>query len=595
MYKYKKPQFLKAFSLLRKMMLPNQYKSFIGMFFLILFGTCVEAFSLGLIFPVLAIISGEGSINIKIQSFFSHYFSIELNSNELFTLVLNCLIIAFIFRTLFLAVVSYAQSKYSFSFRAIVAQNLFRRYLNASLPYHLKKNSSELLHTLFIKTGAVTNLNQQVLLVLAESMTIFVLGIMLIVIEPVGALLVIFILLFAGWIFVYFTRSHLTLWAHQLNEVDVQRIKIVQESLGGIRDVKLLGRGEKFLSDFKKCDDSSCRISYLKATLQSLPRLWLEFLAFGSMCIFIYTFLFFNNSSQMILPTLGVFAATAFRIMPSINRLLVGFGSISSTLPIVENLAAEYCSYEILADLPANQGEVLQSIKLNESIEFDNVSYSYDESNSFVIKNLTCKIQVGSCVGFVGESGAGKTTLLNLLLGLYEPTRGRIMADGVDISSHVVSWRELIGFVPQDIFLLDNTLKANIAFGLDEDEVDNLSVNRALKDAQLENFVLNLPHGLDTIVGERGVRISGGQRQRIGIARALYKNPEVLVFDEATSALDNQTESFVMNAVDLMRGKKTVIIVAHRLSTIANCDYVYQISDGKVIKHGTPAQLNLIP
>jgi ABC-type multidrug transport system fused ATPase/permease subunit len=594
MSKNNSSQLVNSLIALWTMMLPCQRKSFVGMFFLILFGTCLEALGLGLIFPVLAIISGENLIAEKVYEYLDKFSLVKLDSNDLLFYGLACLFLVFLIRTIFLGVVSYIQSKYSFAFRSVIAQNLFRQYLEMPFSFHLKTNSADLLHTLFSKTSAVSSLNQQVLMVLSELMNILILGLMLVMIQPVGALSVILVLIFAGWIFVYYTRNLLTKWAYDLERVDVQRLKIVQEGLGGIKDIKLLGREKQFFDRFKESDEESCRVNYLQATLQSLPRLWLEFLAFGSICLFIYINLFFNDSVELILPTLGIFAAAAFRIMPSVNRILAGLGNIGFTLPVVKKLMIEYVPIANLNSKLIHSVFSQKSVKQETSIQFVNVGYRYENSNSLAVKNLNFQIKIGSCVGFIGESGAGKTTLINLLLGLHAPTTGEILFDGKNISRHFFSWRELIGFVPQDIYLCDDSLRLNIAFGLNESEVDDDLVLKAIRDSQLDRFVSTLPDGLNTNVGERGVRISGGQKQRIGIARALYKNPPILVFDEATSALDNHTEAYVMEAVNSMRKNKTLIIIAHRLSTVANCDYVYKMIDGEIVNHGTPFELGLI-
>jgi ABC-type multidrug transport system fused ATPase/permease subunit len=285
-----------------------------------------------------------------------------------------------------------------------------------------------------------------------------------------------------------------------------------------------------------------------------------------------------NRLLESILPALGLFTAAAFRIMPSVNRVLSGVQSLRYGLPVIDVVHAE---------LNLVMPKVVFSSKLvtpfREVIELSQISYTYPASAEAALKDISLTIQRGESVGFIGTSGAGKSTLVDILLGLLTPDTGKVRVDGQDIQTNLRNWQDQIGYVPQSIFLTDDTLRSNVAFGLPTDQIDEAAIWRAIYSAQLEQFVKELPLGLDTLVGERGVRLSGGQRQRIGIARALYHDPAVLVLDEATSALDTATESAVMDAVRALHGHKTLIIVAHRLSTIEHCDQFYRLERARLI------------
>ena len=321
----------------------------------------------------------------------------------------------------------------------------------------------------------------------------------------------------------------------------------------------------------------------LQLTLQPLPRLWLEMLAVTGLATLVLTLLVLGHELGAVLPTLGLFAAAAFRLMPSVNRVLTSFQSLRYGLPVINTLHREF----ELEPSAINEAGTTPT-PFGETIEFDRVSYTYATAHTSALEDLSVVIRRGESVGVIGTSGAGKSTFVDVLLGLLTPDSGAVLVDGVDIQHSLRSWRDQIGYVPQSIFLTDDSLRNNVAFGLPAAQVDETAVWRAIRAAQLEEFVNSLPEGLDTVVGERGVRLSGGQRQRIGIARALYHDPSVLVLDEATSSLDTATEREVMQAVSALHGAKTILIVAHRLSTVEHCDRLYRIERGRVVETGTP-------
>ena len=282
-----------------------------------------------------------------------------------------------------------------------------------------------------------------------------------------------------------------------------------------------------------------------------------------------------------ILPVLGLFGAAAFRLLPAVNRSIMSAQTINLNRPLVDVVAADLGLIISTATTKSDQSHLASSISVKD------LSFSYENASAQALTGVSVEIFRGEAVGLVGSSGSGKSTLVDVLLGLLKPTTGRVFVDGTDIHNNLRWWQDQIGYVPQSIFLTDDTLRRNVAFGLPKDEIDEVAIEAAIRSAQLEDFVASLPDGLDTIVGERGVRLSGGQRQRIGIARALYNNPDVLVLDEATSSLDTETEHGVMQAVQALQGEKTVIIVAHRLSTVEYCDRLYRLENARIVDEGT--------
>ncbi|MEO1940873.1 MAG: ATP-binding cassette domain-containing protein, partial [Candidatus Thioglobus sp.] len=314
---------------------------------------------------------------------------------------------------------------------------------------------------------------------------------------------------------------------------------------------------------------------------QQLPRLFLEFLAVLGLVALVLLMLWEGKPLDTLLPTLGLFAAAAFRLIPSINRILNAVQGLRFALPMLELLNNE------LSFLDSENTEARpHRCEFMTEFRLEKVSFQYPSSENLALVDVSFTIPSGASVGFIGESGAGKTTIVDIILGLITPDKGVVEVDGVNIQNNLRGWQDQIGYVPQTIFLTDDTLRRNIAFGLPNEQIDDARISRALKLAQLERFVKGLPEGLETMVGEFGVRLSGGQRQRIGIARALYHDPEVLVLDEATSSLDTKTEREVMDAVRELKGSKTLIIIAHRLSTVEKCDYLFKIEQGVLVDQG---------
>jgi ABC-type multidrug transport system fused ATPase/permease subunit len=361
------------------------------------------------------------------------------------------------------------------------------------------------------------------------------------------------------------------------------RIQHLQQGLGGAKDVKLLGRESDFLNQYSIHNKESARVNQLNNTVQQLPRIWLELLAVCGLVALVLVMLAQGGALETIIPKLGLFAVVTFRLMPSISRLLNVMQSLKYCLPVIDVLQKD-----LILPAPEEQENKSTQSTFHKSLELQHITYTYPSADLPSLKDISLSIQCGESVGFIGTSGAGKSTLVDILLGLLPPDHGVVSVDGKDIQKNLRFWQNQIGYVPQSIYLTDDTLLRNIAFGLSSEQINQESVLKAIRAAHLDDFIQSLPEGLNTIVGERGVRLSGGQRQRIGIARALYHDPSVLVLDEATSALDTATEVGVMEAVRELHGSKTIIIVAHRLSTIEHCDRLYQLENGQIKTYGTP-------
>jgi ATP-binding cassette, subfamily B, bacterial PglK len=497
------------------------------------------------------------------------------------------LVAVFTAKTLFLAFLASRQMRFVYGVQAELSERMFAGYLRQPYIFHLQRNSAQLIRnavgdsSLFTQTGLMAGIQ-----LLTELLVVVGVSALLVAVEPVGALAVVSILGAAGWGFHRLTHGRILRWGEARQLHDGLRIQHLQQGLGGVKDVKVLGREESFVAEYQRHNLGSARAGRRLQTLQQMPRLVLELLAVCGLAGLVLVMIGQGKPLDALLPTLGLFAAAAFRLMPSANRLIGAAQNVRYALPVVSVLHDELAA---IVDIPPLQRG--KPMSFTHELRLNGVGFQYPTAAHSALDGLSLTVKCGASVGFIGGSGAGKSTLVDVILGLLTPTGGAALVDGVDIRNNLRGWQDLIGYVPQAVFLTDDTLRRNIAFGFPDEEIDDVAVWRALRAAQLESYVTSLPDGLDTQVGERGVRLSGGQLQRIGIARALYHDPPVLVLDEATSSLDTATERSVMEAVHALHGRKTVLIVAHRLSTVAQCDHLFRIEAGRLVEQGSPATM----
>lgn len=358
------------------------------------------------------------------------------------------------------------------------------------------------------------------------------------------------------------------------------------QAIYGLKDVKVLNREEFFVRNYYETGKIGANVGRTYAMLNNMPRLLIETVFIVGVLTFIMIYMKGGGNVAAMVTTLAAFGVAAMRVLPSVNRINTYITEISYNQPSLEfvyqNLQQGMKTDAMLAERRAYSQK--EKLTLLDKIELNHISFHYPDSDKYIFRDARMEVPKGKSVGIMGTSGAGKSTIVDILLGLLHTQEGEITCDGVDIFKNYESWLAQIGYIPQSIYLIDESIRENIAFGIDEDKIDEKRIWEVLEEAQLKEFVEELPNGLDTTIGDRGVRLSGGQRQRIGIARALYHNPEILVFDEATSALDNDTEAAVMDAVNSFHGKKTMVIIAHRLNTIEKCDIIYKVEDGKLIE-----------
>ncbi len=569
-------------------MLPTHRKrGAIGLWLLMVLGMAFEMLGAGLVIPVIALLT-QDDIAVRYPIF--QQFSNSIGNPEKPTLVIFAmvsLITVYLVKNTYLAFLAWKQSKFIFDVQSELAQKLFAVYLRQPYTFHLQRNTANLIRNLQGEMGLLINSAlSPCILICAESLVVLGLFMLLILTEPFGTLAVFGVLFVAGAVFHRSTKHHIFQWSIKRQLHEGFRLKQLSQGLGGVKDVKLLGREDDFLNQYALHTTQTMKMNQRQFAMQQMPRLWLELLAIIGLAILMITMILRDRPMADVLPTLALFAAISFRLMPSANRLISSFQQIRFSIPAVDLLHKE-----LNLETDKEVVEALPEKRFEKNFRLENVSFSYPGTSKKALSSVSLTINKGELVGFVGESGSGKSTLIDVILGLLTPDEGGAYMDDINITQSPRSWQNQVGYVPQSIYLTDDTLRRNVAFGLADEDIDDALVLRALEAAQLGRFVRELKDGVGTIVGERGVRLSGGQRQRIGIARALYHNPNVLVFDEATSALDTETEMDVMESVIALRKSKTILIVAHRLSTVQRCDQIYRLAFGEIVAVGTPEKI----
>jgi ABC-type multidrug transport system fused ATPase/permease subunit len=492
------------------------------------------------------------------------------------------IVLIFILKNIY--VVFQAKMQYEFSYFGLrdLRCRMMDAYLHQRYPFHLNHNSAELIRNVNTDCNMFYSTVLNFLQLITEVVVCSMIGIYLIYKDAIIALGVVASMAFFMFVFMKKFRKIFDKMGAAYRVYDAGMLKCMQQSFGGIKEIKISDKEDFFQENFRRVTTDLAKNQSTNGIYNSIPKPVMETLCIGSLMLLVAIRVCMGTDPTKFVSTLSVFALGAFRLLPSINKLSGHIGVI------MYDKASVFAVHKELAEIQQiNQTERKENgvfMKFEKSIDVNNLTFQYEGSEYAVLQNVDLTIPKNKSVAFIGPSGAGKTTTVDLILGVLTPNSGSITVDGVDIHENMGGWHDKIGYIPQVIYMMDDTIRNNIAFGVPADEIRDEDVWAALEEAQLKDYVKSLEKGLDTEIGEMGVRLSGGQRQRIGIARALYKKPEVLVLDEATSALDNETETAVMEAIDSLQGKMTMLIIAHRLTTIKNCQIVYEIKDGKVDK-----------
>lgn len=515
------------------------------------------------------------------------------NSQKLAFFGASLLITAYIFKNIYLTYFQYLKQKFVLNKKLVLQNRLFKAYMTAPYTFYLSKNSAELLRNVNGEVGKIITGTMLPLLDISLNTIMFLfIVVTLLVLEPVITIITVIMMGGGGYLFLKITQKKTEDSGRISRLASGDMNRMILQGLGGFKEARVLNRENLFLKQYNKFAKRGIGAHIYQTVVKSLPKPIIETLLVVGILTVTLIMVYEGRSFSEIIPVLTLFGVAAVKLMPIFNTFIQQITSIRYSADAV------HAVYEDLNYLENNYPQFRESIlsetdrmKLDNGISIQNVSYQYPESDEYAVKNVNLDIPKGSAVAFVGASGAGKTTMVDIILGLLEPVNGKILVDGVDISKNLRGWMKNIGYIQQSDYLFDERIFRNIAFGIPDDEINDEKLNNAINAAQLNELIKKMPNGLRTRVGERGIRLSGGQRQRVTIARALYNNPQVLVMDEATSALDNITEKYVIEAIERLRGDRTIIMIAHRLTTVKNCDVIYLMEEGEIVANGTYEEL----
>ncbi len=496
-------------------------------------------------------------------------------------LIAVCIIGIYVIKNVYLILEKDYIFRFSYNTQMKLSTRLLAAYMKEPYTFHLNHNIAILQRSLHEDTSRFMQVILYTLELMAELAVSAVLVIYLLVVSKSITIIVLgFLAVFVGG-FLLISRKYSRRLGFENQGYQGKIFQWMNQALGGIKEIKILEREAYFTDEFRKYWKKYARGLRIARTISILPKYTVEAVSMAGLLIAVIVKLLFGEADSVyFISQLAAFAVAAMRLMPSVGRINEHASNMLYALPSVELVYHDLVGIEGLS--AGNRQERNRDWRLQREIQVQGVSYHYPDTEELVLDDVSLAVKKGTTVAFIGSTGSGKTTMVDIILGLLTPVKGVVMADDINVHEQAQTFHAQVGYIPQTIYLSDDSIRNNIAFGVREEQIDEEAVREAVEKAQLREFIDSLPHGLDTIVGDRGVRLSGGQRQRIGIARALYHDPEILVLDEATSALDNETESAVMEAIEHLQGMKTMIIIAHRLTTIRNVDVIYEVSDGKV-------------
>ena len=561
---------------------PKQKRKLIFVYIVVLIGSFWELLGVAAILPFIeTIMTPEASDGKWYTSLIIDMFG-ATDPMDRMSIMGIFIILIYVIKNVYLMFSSYVQASFSTGVQKELSVRLTSTYLGSSYLFHLDHNSSVLIRSVNQDVMGVFGMYFYLLRIVSEVFTVGAISIYIILLDPVLAISLIVILGSCMVLLVLGLKKLMKFFSRQEQNCESRMLQYLTQAFNGIKEIMVKNRQGYFVGAFEEASTTNARATKINYFLNSITSYIYEVVCIGGLFAIVILRLRGTADVSVYMTRLGAVAMAAFRLFPSMGRLTtntngmvynrVRLDYVYDTLKEIEN------DKDYIARLSENKDETMSFEK---EVEIKDVVWRYPEGQEDVLKGAGFTIKKGESIALIGPSGAGKTTMADVILGLLKPQKGQILLDGKDVYEHPAAWAKIIGYVPQAVYLTDDTIRSNVAFGIDEKEIDEKRVWDALEEAQLADFVKSLPEGLETNVGERGVRLSGGQRQRIAIARALYDDPKILVLDEATSALDNETETAVMEAIDSLQGSKTMIIVAHRLSTIRNCNKIYEISGGK--------------
>ena len=508
------------------------------------------------------------------------------NQRMYVTVLLGMLIGIFIFKNIYLIMEYGLQFSFIGKCRYEMQSGLIHSYIRKPYSFYLSADYGKVIRIIDNDVTGAFNLLSSALIFYTEMIVSIILGVTIMMMSPMMAIGMIVILLAELLLIAKGIKPVMRATGDEHRKQAAIANKWLLQSLNGIKSIKVSNKEDYFEINYKRHAKKNSEFIAKFQTLSNLPRLLIEAFTVAGVLLIMLILVLCGAELESLVPQLSAFIVAAMRLLPSVNRISTSINQVpfyeGGLDAIIDVLKGEKLDNKTASMVKKDAITNINGVTFNDDIVFDDISFQYQQSDKSILEGADFKIAVGQSVGIIGPSGSGKTTTVDIMLGLLTPTTGKVTVDGINIYDNLSGWLSHLAYIPQSIFLMDDTIRSNVAFGIASDNISDEKVMAALNEAQLGNFIAELPEGIYTTVGEQGVRLSGGQRQRIGIARALYNNPDILFFDEATSALDNETESAIMESINHLKGKKTLVIIAHRLSTIDNCDVVYKVENGKI-------------
>ena len=578
---------VKIFKKMNKLLDAKQKRVMVVIVFLMLIGGVLESLSISVVIPVVSVLLDPKAVETN-ELLAAIYNGLRLQNVTQFTVVmLVALIGAFILKNLFLFLQNVVQLRFVYTNQFATSRRMMINFMKRPYEYYLNADTAVIQRNITSDVNNMYGLILSVLQLISEGVVFACLVAVLLIVDA-KMIMTIAVLLVVVLLLIKVVLKPIMVKAGQENQDYYSGLyKWIEQSVMGIKEIKIANKEQYFINEYAKCGFGYVNAVQKYNLFNSTPRLLIETVCIAGLVLYMMIVMLQGATVTEMIPQLTTFGMAAMRLIPSANRINNYLTSISYFEPffmgVSDHLQEEIHDENMVYDVEAyDHKKIVEKLDVKDKIELKDITYKYPNSEQLIFNHADMEIPIGSAVGIVGSSGSGKTTVVDILLGLLELQSGTIYADGVNVKEHYEEWLKNIGYIPQTIFMIDSTIRKNVAFGIADEDIDDERVWAVLKEAQLDEFVKSLPEGLDTGIGERGIRLSGGQRQRIGIARALFEDPEVLVLDEATSALDNDTEAAIMESINRLHGKKTLIIIAHRLQTIEKCDIVYKVENGKV-------------
>ena len=558
----------------------KEKKRFLFLIGLTLIGMILESLGLGLLVPTISMVINPNFFEGMVENFGISFFE-NFSYQTSLLIILSCIGFLYIFKTIFLTFILDWQNKFVFNLQANISKDLYQRYLNQPYQFYLSTNTSDVTKNILIEVQLLVKYFIALINLFNEGLLLSTIFFTLLIIEPVGVIGIGTIFLIFGYSFFKITNARIHTYGQERKKYDASISRLILEGYGGSKEIKLLDRSSYFIDQFNFYSDQKKRIAANQSTFAQVPRLYIELLAVLSVVGLVAIMLFQEYPTEEIISKVGVFVVAVFRIIPSYSKISAALQNVKFNSVVLDII------YQKLRELKIEEISDEVKVEFKKEIKFDSVFFRYSNSEKNVLNNIDFTIKKGRTIGFIGASGSGKSTIIDLLNGLLKPNAGQIRIDNIPLEECLKSWQQKIGYVPQQNFLTDSSIASNIAFGIPEEEIDQIKLSNAIQKAELKKFIDSLPEGVQTKVGERGLQISGGQMQRIGIARALYNDPEVLIFDEATSALDEKTEINVLSAIRELKKSKTIIVITHRKNALKDCDKVYKLDGGVLEEFNT--------